>query len=92
MVASRPHWPATQETDMLTLPASHSRAELDLARRIASRFDSEDLHVFWTEQPAGARAEPEVLPVFGLTLAAIGAFFESLTSALTSLGRTAARS
>jgi len=96
MVAFQPIWPATQETDMLTLPASHSRAELDLARRIASRFDSEELHVFWTEQPPEARAEPEVgpegLPVFGMTRAAIGAFFESLTSTLTSLGRSAARS
>jgi len=92
MVAFQPSRPATQEIDMLTLPASHSRAELDLARRIAGRFDSEELHVFWIEQPPGARAEPEALPVFGLTLAAIGAFFESLTSTLTSLGRTAARS
>ncbi len=77
---------------MLTLPASHSRAELDLARRIAGRFDSEELHVFWTASPAGAPAEPDQIPVFGLTLAAISAFFGSLTSTLTGLGRTAARS
>ena len=92
MVAVPPHWPATEETDMLTLPAVHSRAELDLARRIAGRFESEELHVFWTDGAPGAPAEPEELPIFGLTLAAISAFFESLTSTLTKLGRTAARS
>ena len=77
---------------MLTLPASHSRSELDLARRIANRFDSEELHVFWTAYPAGDVAEIEELPIFGMAVAAISAFFESLTSTLTSLGRTAARS
>ena len=79
---------------MLTLPASHSRAELDLARRLAHRFDSRELHVFWTAHPGGPPADerdPEP-PVLGTALAAIGAFFESLTSTLTSLGRTAARS
>jgi hypothetical protein len=77
---------------MLTLPASHSRAELDLARRIARRFDSRELHVFWTADPSGDPAEDEERPVFEMALAAIGAFFESLTSTLTNLGRAAARS
>jgi len=77
---------------MLTLPASHSRSELDLARRIARRFESEELHVFWTAFPDGAPVEPDELPVFGLAIAAISAFFESLTSTLSGLGRTATRS
>ena len=76
---------------MLTLPASHSRTELDLARRIARRFDSEELHVFWTAHPDGPVNEPEELPVFGLAMAAISAFFEGLTSTLSGLGRTASR-
>ena len=82
----------TQETDMLTLPASHSRPELDLARRVASRFDSEELHVFWTGDPERVPDEPEKLTVFGLAMAAMNAFFDSLTSTLTNLGRRAARS
>ena len=77
---------------MLTLPASHSRTELDLARRIARRFDSEELHVFWTAHPDAPPAEPDELPVFGLAMAAITAFFDSLTSTLSGLGRTASRS
>jgi hypothetical protein len=78
---------------MLTLPASHSSGELDLARRIADRFDSDELHVFWTAYPGARPAqEPPELPIFGLAVAAISAFFDSLTSTLSSLGRTAARS
>jgi hypothetical protein len=77
---------------MLTLPASHSSTELDLARRIAASFDSEELHVFWTAHPRGAPAEVEELPIFGMAVAAISAFFDSLTSTLTNLGRAAARS
>ena len=77
---------------MLTLPASHSRAELDLARRIADRFGLEELHVFWTACPARAPAERKELQPLRTTLAAISAFFESLTATLTNLGRTAARS
>ena len=76
---------------MLTLPACHSRSELDLARRIADRFDSEELHVFWTEDPMRAPDEPEELRVLGVAMAAICAFFESFTSSLASLGRTTAR-
>lgn len=76
---------------MLTLPAGHSRSELDLARRIAARFDSEELHVFWTADPLRAPAEPQPLPVLGVAISAIGAFFESLTATLTNLGRSAAR-
>ena len=77
---------------MLTLPASHSRAELDLARRVARNFQSEDLHVFWTASPLPPRSAQPELPVFGMAVAAIGAFFDSLTSTLTNLGRAAARS
>jgi len=77
---------------MLTLPAGHSRAERDLARRIANRFDSEDLHVFWTGTPFRAPRAKEELPLVGVAIAAIGAFLESLTSTLTSLGRSATRS
>ena len=77
---------------MLTLPSSHSRAELDLARRIARSFESEDLHVFWTEGRGPDRGRQPELPVFGTAIAAIGAFFDSLTSTLTNLGRAAARS
>ena len=77
---------------MLTLPASHSRAELDLARRLADRFASEELHVFWTAHPDRKPAEVEELPIFGMAVAAISAFFDSLTSTLTNLGRSAARS
>lgn len=77
---------------MLTLPACHSRTELDLARRIARRFDSEELHVFWTAHPGRPPLESDELPVFGLAMAAISAFFESLTSTFSSFGRTASRS
>ena len=77
---------------MLTLPARHSRAELALARQVARNFQSEDLHVFWTASPLPPRnAQPE-LPVLGMAIVAIGAFFDSLTSTLTTLGRAAARS
>ena len=77
---------------MLTLPASHSRAELDLARRVARSFQSEDLHVFWTANPMPRRRPQPDPPVLGMAIAAIGAFFESLTATLTNLGRAAARS
>jgi hypothetical protein len=77
---------------MLTLPASHSSTELDLAREIAERFDSAELHVFWTAHPGAPPADVPELPIFGMAVAAISAFFESLTSTLTNLGRTAARS
>ena len=77
---------------MLTLPSSHSRAELELARRVARSFQSEDLHVFWTATPLPPRREQPEPPVFGMAIAAIGAFFDSLTSTLTNLGRAAARS
>ncbi len=74
---------------MLTLPPGHSEAELELAHRVADRLLSEELHVFWTDGPF--EEEPE-LPVFGLTLMAIGMVFTALTSTLTSLGRAAVRS
>lgn len=77
---------------MLTLPASHSRAELELARRIAERLGSGELHVFWTACPARTPAEPQEVRLLRTTLAAIGAFFGTLTSTLANLGRTAARS
>jgi hypothetical protein len=77
---------------MLTLPASHSRAELELARRVARSFQSEDLHVFWSENPVPPRGRQPEPPVFGVAIAAIGSFFDSLTSTLTNLGRAAARS
>ncbi len=77
---------------MLILPASHSLAELDLARRVARSFQAEDLHVFWSENPAPQRGRQPEPPVFGMAITAIGAFFDSLTSTLTNLGRAAARS
>jgi len=41
--------------NVLTLPASHTDDELELARRLAETLSCEELHVFWTaEEPAAA--------------------------------------
>lgn len=34
--------------DLLTLPASHTDSELELARLLAEALGSEELHVFWS--------------------------------------------
>ena len=39
---------------MLTLPASHTDEELELARLIAEMLGSEELHVFWSDVDSGA--------------------------------------
>jgi hypothetical protein len=39
------------------MPAGHSEAELTLARAVARRFESVELHVFWEgARPASATA------------------------------------
>ncbi len=76
---------------MLTLPYGYSKAELKMAHRIADRFHSEELQVFWTASPSPAEEEPD-LRVFGLTVMAIGSVVTALTSTLAALGRAAARS
>jgi hypothetical protein len=35
---------------LLTLPASHTESELELARLLAEALGSEELHVFWSAE------------------------------------------
>jgi hypothetical protein len=44
-------------TDLLTLPASHTDTELELARLIAELLGSDELHVFWSSNE-GSRTLP----------------------------------
>jgi hypothetical protein len=43
--------------DLLTMPASHTKSELELARLLAEVLRSGELHVFWSAE-IGSRTLP----------------------------------
>ena len=56
----------------LTMPASHTPAEVDLARELARSLELSELHVFWS---ARSRPQPPPFPLPGIAraLSALGA-------------------
>ena len=71
---------------MLAMPAGHSQAELEMARRISRHLGSAELHVLWCSGPPDAGSLPPAaardVPTLARGLALFGAVLEAAASAL----------
>ncbi len=67
---------------MLTLPRGHTRSELALARLVARRLGSAELHVLWSDGPPPPRVPARESLSLGQGLTVLAAVIGVLASAL----------
>jgi hypothetical protein len=73
---------------VLTMPAGHSDAELTLARAVARRLGSAELHVFWEgARPAARGSDREAASGSVRALAVVGAVWDAIARTLVARSR-----